>query len=53
MDPATFARRNAERRERDESGGQKQTTPGALDEELIEIARRHVGRRAPPCAIRR
>ncbi len=45
IDPATFARRNAERRERDESGGQKQKTPGALDEELIEIARRHVGRR--------
>jgi hypothetical protein len=44
MDPATFARRNAERRERDESGGQKQKTRGALDEELIDLARRHVGR---------
>ena len=44
VDPATFARRNAERRERDESGGQKQKTRGAFDEELIAIARRQIGR---------
>jgi hypothetical protein len=43
MDPRTFARRNAERRTRDEAGGQKQTTTGPLDEELIETARRATG----------
>jgi hypothetical protein len=44
MDAETFARRNAARRERDESGGQKQRTPGGLDEELVAAARRHAGR---------
>lgn len=44
VDPATFARRNEERREREESGGQKQKTRGAFDEELIDIARRQIGR---------
>jgi hypothetical protein len=44
VDPATFARRNEERRDRDEAGGQKHKTRGAFDEELIEIARRRIGR---------
>jgi hypothetical protein len=43
VDPEAFARRNAQRRDADESGGQKQTTPGALDEELIAAARRAIG----------
>lgn len=43
VDPTTFTRRNAERRQRDESGGQKQTAPGAFDEELTAIARGSVG----------
>lgn len=50
IDPAAFAARNAQRRERDESGGQKQTTSGALDEELIAAARREAGiERAAVC----
>lgn len=50
VEPATFAVRNAERRERDEAGGQKQLTPGALDEELIAAARRVAGvERAAVC----
>jgi hypothetical protein len=43
FDPDSFARRNAERRGRDESGGQKQMTRGALDAELLGIARRVTG----------
>ena len=43
FDPQTFAARNAERRAAKEGGGQKQTTPGAFDEELIAIARKAVG----------
>ena len=39
FDPDTFARRNAERRERDEDGGQKHLTRGPFDEELVELAR--------------
>jgi hypothetical protein len=37
--PEEFARRNRERHQREESGGQKQTTIGAFDEELISAAR--------------
>jgi hypothetical protein len=37
--PEEFARRNRERQQREESGGQKQTTIGAFDEELISAAR--------------
>lgn len=44
MDPETFGRRNAERRERDEAGGQKQKTAGTLDADLIDLAQRRVGR---------
>ncbi len=43
FDPAAFAARNAERRAVSESGGQKQTTRSAFDEELIEAARQAVG----------
>ena len=43
VDPDTFSRRNAERREDSESGGQKQTTPGALDRDVIAAARRAGG----------
>ena len=43
VDPDTFSRRNAERREDSESGGQKQTTPGALDRDVITAARRTAG----------
>jgi hypothetical protein len=43
IDPATFARRNAERRDRHESGGQKQTTSSGLDDDLIAAARRAAG----------
>ena len=43
LDPDTFSRRNAERREDDESGGQKQTSPGSLDRDLISAARRAAG----------
>jgi hypothetical protein len=35
LDPADFARRNADRRERDESGGQKQMVYATLDRELV------------------
>ena len=41
--PAEFARRNRERHQRQESGGQKQTTLGDLDTDLIEIATRATG----------
>jgi hypothetical protein len=37
--PDEFARRNRERHQREESGGQKQTTVGLLDDELVSIAR--------------
>lgn len=43
VDPDTFSRRNAERREGNESGGQKQTVPGALDNDLIAMARSATG----------
>ena len=43
VDPDTFSRRNAERREDNESGGQKQTVPGALDSDLIAVARSATG----------
>ena len=43
VDPDTFSRRNAERREAKESGGQKQTAPGALDRDVIAAARRAAG----------
>lgn len=43
VDPDTFSRRNAERREDNESGGQKQTVPGALDNDLIAMARSATG----------
>jgi hypothetical protein len=45
LDPTAFGRRNAERRDRDESGGQKQTRRGAFDDELIEFARATAGLR--------
>ena len=45
LDPAMFARRNAERRERGESGGQKQTSRSPLDDELLEFARTAAGSR--------
>ena len=38
LSPQEFSRRNRERHEHDESGGQKQTGIGALDEELIVAA---------------
>jgi hypothetical protein len=43
MAPEIFAQRNADRRDRDESGGQKQITPGALDREMAAIAQRVAG----------
>ncbi len=43
MTPAAFAQRNAERRDRDQSGGQKQLSAGALDRELIAAAARAAG----------
>lgn len=43
MAPESFSRRNAERREAKESGGQKQTDPGALDRDVIAAARRATG----------
>jgi hypothetical protein len=38
LDPATFAARNEQRRSIEESGGQKQSRPGAFDEELVATA---------------
>jgi hypothetical protein len=38
VDPDTFSRRNAERREESESGGQKQTASGALDRDVLAAA---------------
>jgi len=43
MDPDTFGRRNAERREGEESGGQKQTARGSLDRDVLSAARRRTG----------
>jgi hypothetical protein len=43
VDPATFGRRNAERRSAGEGGGQKQTSLSAFDEELIAAAKRQCG----------
>jgi hypothetical protein len=48
VDPATFARRNAERRQTAESGGQKQTRESAFDAELTAVAQA-AGRRAAVC----
>jgi hypothetical protein len=47
VDPATFARRNAERRQAHEGGGQKQTRASAFDDELIEAVRAETGARRP------
>ena len=43
IDPDTFSRRNAERRETDESGGQKQTALGSLDRDMLSATRREAG----------
>jgi hypothetical protein len=43
LDPETFGRRNAQRRDVDESGGQKQTTHGPLDDEILRAVRRSLG----------
>ena len=43
VDPATYAARNADRRTRDEAGGQKQHAPGEFDRELLDAARRAAG----------
>ena len=43
LSPEEFGRRNRERHQRDESGGQKQTTASALDGDLIAIARNSAG----------
>ena len=46
VDPDTFSRRNAERRQDCESGGQKQTVAGALDHDLMSAASRATGMEA-------
>jgi hypothetical protein len=43
MTPSTFGARNDARRSGDESGGQKQTAAGALDSELVGLARARLG----------
>lgn len=43
--PAEFGRRNRERHQREEAGGQKQTTISSFDEELIAAARSATGTR--------
>ena len=43
VDPDTFGRRNAERQEKTESGGQKQTAPGAFDHDILSATRRVTG----------
>lgn len=43
--PAEFGRRNHERHQREEAGGQKQTTISSFDEELIAAARSATGTR--------
>ena len=47
--PAEFGRRNRERHAREEAGGQKQTTIGAFDNELIAAARSVTG--APAATV--
>ena len=47
VDPATFARRNAERRQAHEGGGQKQTRLSPFDAELIAAAAAATGTREP------
>lgn len=39
LTPEEFGRRNRDRHQRQEAGGQKQTTPGQLDAHLIQAAR--------------
>ncbi len=43
LSPEEFGRRNRERHQREEAGGQKQTTIGPLDEALIAAARSAAG----------
>jgi len=43
MTPAELAARNAERRARQEGGGQKQSAVDAVDEQLLAAARRQLG----------
>jgi hypothetical protein len=43
LSPEEFSRRNRERHQREESGGQKQTGIGPLDEQLIAVARSATG----------
>ena len=43
VDPETYSRRNTERRADGESGGQKQTSPGAFDRDLLAASRRTLG----------
>ena len=43
LSPEEFGRRNRERHQREESGGQKQTSIGPLDEQLISTARSSTG----------
>ena len=43
LSPEVFAARNARRQESDEAGGQKQHAPGALDRELLSLARETLG----------
>jgi len=43
LSPEEFGRRNRERHQREESGGQKQTSAGELDTELIGLAGRELG----------
>lgn len=43
MDPATFAERNDARRSGEEAGGQKQSGLGALDREVLDLARKRLG----------
>ena len=45
VSPAEFGRRNRERHQREEAGGQKQTTISSFDEELIAAARTATGTR--------
>jgi hypothetical protein len=45
LSPEEFGRRNRDRHQREESGGQKQTSIGPLDEELISAARSATGAR--------
>jgi hypothetical protein len=41
--PVEFGRRNRERHEQDEAGGQKQTTAGAFDHDLLAVAKKATG----------